>query len=135
MKKLYIILAILLAVQLTGYSQKNKERGKLKVMSDTIAVDSVEYEIIIIDPGFDSWLTTRPSMNYYSQNYYENKNRFYVTEWNYRHDNPIRFGDLYDTRIDYDFSTNYGLELNYKLYNYFIYFEETNHVKLVGLRR
>ena len=30
---------------------------------------------------------------------------------------------LYELRIDYDTRTDYGYEVNYKLYNYFVYFQ------------
>lgn len=128
-----LLLVILAFAQINGHCQKGKE--KIRVKTDTTAADSVEYELIIIDPGFESWLVTRPSMNYYSKEYYVIKNSFYVKEWNFRHDNPMRFGDLYETSVDYDPLTDYGLELNYKLYNYFVYFEEKNKVKLIGARR
>ncbi len=90
-----------------------------------IANDSLEYEIIITDIGFETYLNTiaKPA-NFYSQEYYENKNRFYVTEWNIRAQNPLRYrSDIYENQIDYDFNVDYGLEVNYKLYNYFKFVE------------
>ncbi|MDO9274719.1 MAG: DUF6146 family protein [Lutibacter sp.] len=90
-----------------------------------IANDSLEYEIIIMDIGFETYLNTiAKPMNFYSQEYYENKNRFYVTEWNIRAQNPLRFrSDIYESQIDYNSIVNYGLEVNYKLYNYFKFVE------------
>ena len=128
-RAVFIGLIILSGFELNRYSQKNKDRVKVK--PDTIAVDSVKYELIVLDPGFDSWLLTKPPENFYSNDYYRLKNIFYVTEWNYRYDNPFKFGNMYDTRIDYDQFTDYGLDLNYRLYYYFLFFEETNHIKLV----
>ena len=90
-----------------------------------IANDSLEYEIIITDIGFETYLNTiAKPMNFYSQEYYETKNRFYVTEWNIRAQNPLRYrSDIYENQIDYDFNVDYGLEVNYKLYNYFKFVE------------
>ncbi|MDP2068435.1 MAG: DUF6146 family protein [Lutibacter sp.] len=90
-----------------------------------IANDSLEYEIIIMDIGFETYLNTiAKPMNFYSQEYYENKNRFYVTEWNIRALNPLRYRkDIYENQIDYDFNVDYGIEVNYKLYNYFKFVE------------
>tara|TARA_R110002020_G_scaffold21009_2_gene71222 strand:- start:46112 stop:46597 length:486 start_codon:yes stop_codon:yes gene_type:complete len=91
----------------------------------TIADDSTEYEIIIIEPGFNFWLNSvaRPRQ-YYSQNYLENRNRLYVMEWNQRVLQPFRYSpNLYELQIDYSPSIDYGYEVNYKLYNYFIYFQ------------
>ena len=86
-----------------------------------IANDSLEYEIIILDIGFTLYLNTiaRP-MNYYSQNYLENKNNIYVINWNMRALNPSRFdSSIYGNVIEYTTQVNYGLEVNYKLFNYF----------------
>lgn len=90
-----------------------------------IANDSLEYEIIIFDNGYDNYLKTIAQPDwYYSQEYLENKNRFYVTEWNIRVNNPFKYNtSIYENRIDYDFNTNYGLEVNYKLFNYFKFVE------------
>ncbi|MBI9042622.1 DUF6146 family protein [Lutibacter sp.] len=90
-----------------------------------IANDSLEYEIIIIDIGFENYLNTiaKPA-SFYSQNYYEMKNKFYVTQWNIRARNPLKYNSsIYENEIDYDFNTDYGLDVNYKLYNYFKFVE------------
>jgi hypothetical protein len=98
-----------------------------------IANDSLEYEIIIIDPGFNSWLASRAMpRDYYSQTYLENKNNFWVTEWNIRNNQTQRYNDMYQMRIDYHPSINYGYEVNYLLYNYLVYFQVTNRQKLGG---
>lgn len=88
-----------------------------------IANDSLEYEIIIIDPGFSLFLNTmaRPE-GYYSQNYLENKNRILVSDYNQRVRQPQRYdSSIYEQEIDYRPSIDYGYDVNYKLYNYFVY--------------
>lgn len=132
-RAVFIGLIFLVIFHLNGYSQKN--RNQIKVKPDTVTVDSVKYELIVLDPGFDSWLATKPPENFYSKNYYELKNKLYVTEWNNRYTNPAKFGNLYETRIDYNMFTDYGLDLNYRLYYYFLFFEEMNHVKLIATGR
>jgi hypothetical protein len=104
------------------------------VQSDTVFISSAEtdYEIIIIDPGFNSWLygTARPE-GYYSQQFLETRNALFVQEWNLRNLQPTTFDpNLYELRIDYDRRTDYGYEVNYKLYNYFIYFQLTYKQRL-----
>jgi len=73
--------------------------------NDTIRIanDDLEYEIIIIEPGFQSWLaSTARAEGYYSQPYLENRNILYVTEWNSRVLQPQRFNpNLYEMQIDY----------------------------------
>ncbi|MCK8480673.1 DUF6146 family protein [Psychroserpens algicola] len=97
-----------------------------------IANDDIEYEIIIIEPGFNSWLISmaRPE-GYYSQSYMESRNQIYVQAWNSRVLQVNRFDpNLYGMQIDYNPNIDYGYEVNYKLYNYFIYFQLTYNQKL-----
>ncbi len=89
-----------------------------------IANDSLQYEIIIIEPGFEAWLTTQKPRNYYSLIFLENRNIRFVTEWNNRVAQPHRFDPtFYEMRIDYFTSIHYGYEVNYLLYHYFMYFQ------------
>ncbi len=97
-----------------------------------IANDSLEYDIIIIEPGFNFWLQSiaRPRQ-YYSQSFLENRNDIYVREWNARVLQPQRFGPhLYELQINYDPTIDYGYEVNYQLYNYFIYFQRKYNQRL-----
>ena len=90
-----------------------------------ISNDKTEYEIIIIEPGFYTWLNSiaRPE-GYYSQDWLENRNQILVVNWNQRVLQPQIFNpNLYELQIDYDPNIDYGYEVNYKLYNYFIYFQ------------
>ncbi|MBU2905683.1 hypothetical protein KO529_12860 [Arenibacter algicola] len=101
---------------------------------DTITIrdEKTEYEIIIIEPGFDFWLQSiaKPE-GYYSQSFLENRNRIMVIEWNQRVMQPYRYNsNLYELRIDYDPNIDYGYEVNYKLYNYFIYFQRKYNQRL-----
>lgn len=119
----------------SGSSQViNNENEYAIEKSDSVVINSPEndYEIIIIEPGFNTWLQSiaRPE-GYYSQNFLENRNQIYVTEWNIRVNQPLRFNpNLYQLAIDYDRYTDYGYEVNYKLYNYFIYFQLTYKQRL-----
>lgn len=99
-----------------------------------IANDALEYEIIIIEPGFNTWLASvaRPE-GYYSQSYLESRNRIYVQAWNDRVLQPYKYNpNLYELQIDYRPNIDYGYEVNYKLYNYFIYFQLTYKQQLAG---
>jgi hypothetical protein len=45
--------------------------------------DSIEYQLIVIDPGFSSWFETRRKPEwYYSLDYLESWNDRYVKAWN-----------------------------------------------------
>ncbi len=96
-----------------------------------IANDDIGYEIIIIDPGFNSWLigNARPR-GFYSQRYFEARNLVWVNEWNRRVTNPMQWGDQYGMTIDYGPGVDYGYEVNYMLFNYLVYFQTRNGVQL-----
>lgn len=101
---------------------------------DTVAIkdESSNYEIIIIEPGFQTWLQSvaRPE-GYYSQSFLENRNQIYVMNWNQRVLEPLRYDPLlYEMQINYDPLVDYGYEVNYKLYNYFIYFQRKYNQRL-----
>lgn|SRR5690606_2024939 len=80
-----------------------------------------EYDIIVLDPQYETYLASiAKPMHFYSENYYKNKNQVYVTEWNIRHSQPFSYDpNFYSLRIDYDPNMNYGIKLEYKLYNFF----------------
>ena len=113
---------------------ESEENTFKQVQEDTITISSekTEYEIIIIEPGFTTWLSSiaKPE-GYYSQNFLENRNNIMVLEWNNRVLQPSRFNpNLYELRIDYSQQIDYGYEVNYKLFNYFTYFQLTYDQRL-----
>lgn len=102
--------------------------------SDTVRIgnDSTEYEIIIIDPGFSIWLNRiAQPRGYYTQNFMEARNQIFVTNWNIRVLQPQQYDpDLYLWQINYDPNIDYGYEVNYMLFNYFIYFQRKYNQRL-----
>jgi hypothetical protein len=99
-----------------------------------IANDSLEYEITIIDIGFNTFLNSiaKPE-GFYSQNYLEARNRVWVFEWNQRVRNPQQFNtSIYENTIDYQSNTDYGYDVNYKLFNYFLFAQQKYKMSLGG---
>ncbi len=133
MKHLLIILMALGALTACGVSQKYSTDAP-KQSVEFVVDDSLEYELLVLDPGFTSFLATQPPAEHYSQSYYESWNHRYVLEWNSRHRNPLRYGDFYQTEIQYDPHTDYGLELNYQLYHYFQFVEKNYGIELIMRR-
>ncbi|OOV16259.1 DUF6146 family protein [Flavobacterium sp. LM4] len=140
MKSLIYILGVLFTVIACSSSSKNKTvidgpTSQIAV-NDTVRIanDSLEYEVIIIDNGFSFWLASQAlPRNYYSLAYLENKNLMYVTGWNSRVLQPQRYNpNLYEMTIDYQPHIKYGYEVNYLIYNYMIYFQNTFKQKLAG---
>ena len=137
MKKSLIVIGILIGIW-SCKTPQNTSTSKNEVTtidSDTlrIANDDIEYEVIIIEPGFNSWLMGRAKQRgYYNQFYLENRNRLLVLEWNNRVRQPTVYGNLYEMTIDYRPNIDYGYEVNYLLYNYFVYFQIQYKQQLTG---
>ena len=119
-----------------NHIQNNQHQTNIVKTNDTITIanDELEYEIIIIDAGFSNWMASRARpKGYHSQPFLENRNYQYTLEWNQRVGNPNRYNpSLYEMLIDYQPNINYGYEVNYKLYNYFIYFQLTYKQRLAA---
>jgi len=131
MKKLIFITAFI-AFVMGCESTKTTTQSTNTSLSDTlrIANKEIEYEIIIIEPGFNSWLLTQPGKGYHGLSSLEMKNRRMVAEYNRRVYDLNYPRNLYQQEINYDPTTSYGLEVNYLLYNYLVYFEKTYQQKL-----
>ena len=122
MKTLNGLIVLLAGILFFGCASTHLVRQKV---GDNIVLDDgqEEYELIIIDPGFQTWFASRAKpINYYSLSYYESQNKRYVSTWNelfsaYGGRSP------FENRIDYEFNKNYGLELNYQLFWCFKYIE------------
>lgn len=136
---LYILILFLGLIIISCNANKTsitKSKSTEPKTSDTIKIANkdVEYEVIIIDPGFSTWLNSLAyPRGFYDQSYLEAKNRLYVNEWNYRYSQPQQYShDLYEMSIDYDSTINYGYEVNYLIYNYMVYFQNNYRQKLSG---
>ncbi len=139
MKNTSYIIAFILCLIIGCSSSKSTMKSVYKpvtTQNDTIRIanDSLEYEVIIIDPGFSTWLASRAyPRNYHSLSYLETKNQIYVNEWNNRVMQPQRYNpNLYEMTINYEPQIHYGYEVNYLIYNYMIYFQNTYKQKLNG---
>jgi hypothetical protein len=99
-----------------------------------IANDSLEYEIIIFDIGFNNFLNSvaQPE-GFYSQQYLEARNRAWVITWNQRAQNVGQYNpNIYENIIDYEPTVDYGYDVNYKLFNYFLFAQRKYRMSLGG---
>jgi hypothetical protein len=125
-----VILIALLSLSCSPAKKLNRTAGKADITVVSNDKDSTEYEIIIIDPGFQSWFEShRKPEWYYSIEYLANWNNQYVTAWNIKYHNTQFQAEHPDSPfwepIDYRLGVDYGMDVNYKLYNYFLYVEAT----------
>ena len=99
----------------------------------TIVVETkeglIDYDLAVLDLGYESFLSMQPSASSYTLNYLENKNKHYVSVWNSRviSGNP----DIYEMQIDYDSRTYYGLEFEYKLFMFFKFMEDKHQISMM----
>jgi hypothetical protein len=128
MKNTFIFIFICVIILSCSTSKTIENKDDLVLMpNDTIRIanDELEYEIIILEPGFNTWMqTTAKPRNYYDQSYLETRNRIWVTNYNIRVNDIGSFSpQLYQNQINYQNGIDYGYEVNYMLYNYFVYFQ------------
>ena len=139
MKNLLLLLLFIGALISCSSSKNRISKNSIESVSkksDTIRIanDSLEYEVIIIDGGFNTWLNSQAKpRGFYSESYLETRNRVYVQEWNNRALQPQRFNtNLYEMQINYNYNIHYGYEVNYLIYNYMVYFQIYNKQQLAG---
>lgn len=133
MKYILTILTIFAALCSCESNKKIlKQSPNKEGVIDTIRIanDELEYEIIIMEQGFDRYLNTQPPEDFYGTSFLENKNYLYVTAYNRRVMNITYGRDLYPQHINYDTTVHYGQEVNYLLYMYFKFFEQKYNQKL-----
>lgn len=94
--------------------------------------DSLSYELVVLDPGFESWylLNGTPS-KYRSQSYYENWNYQYISAWNHNATLPRR-RSFFQPIHGYERGVDYGFELNHKLFYYFQYVEHVLKIPIMS---
>lgn len=131
MKNLLNILIGLLLLIITGCAGGGRANVDQPAAPNILSeqTNEEEYELIIIDPSYQTWFITnsRP-MGYYSPSYYENWNNRYVQAWNEKVNQQGYYRSAnypFQNRIDYDPTIDYGVELNYQLFWYFRYVHAT----------
>jgi len=127
MKYLITFIIIAMCIYSCDTSKTAMENGNTGVQNDTIRIanDSLQYEVIIIEPGFDSWLPMQKPKSFYSLRFLEDENNSYVNEYNRRVIDNRYNSNIYPHQINYDRNIHYGMDVNYLLYNYFQFFEIT----------
>lgn len=137
----YITTILIIAICFAGCESNkatiNSKNTNNEEVADTIKIanDSLEYEIIILEVGFTNFLLTQPQRGYYPKSFLEMRNKLYVTEYNFRVMNPLEYDDtLYLNIIEYEPDIDYGYEVNYLLYNYFLFFQKTYNQRFSGRR-
>lgn len=127
MKNLLILIVTMLLLSSCGtYSSFNNEKTEDKAI---ISTDSSEYELVILDLGFESWFATHNLLAAaHSKEYYKNWNERYILEWNRLY---LKGHPYFENLIDFSPMEDYGFDVNYKLYHYFLFVEDKTGINLV----
>lgn len=97
--------------------------NRMLVVPDNNLIDLSQnedkYELIVLDPGFDTWfITTWSPAKDRSVEYYSNWNNQYVIAWNNKAMHA-HTSQLFNNTIQYNPQIDYGIEVERKLYYYF----------------
>jgi len=135
MKNVFILLAIIFLVECSAQKKPSDSMAiePIETTYDTIRIvnEEIEYEIIILELGFDSWLVTQSPIWYYENSTLAIRNNMMVVEWNLRVLQPFKYDPmLYEQTIDYRPQIDYGIEVNYMLYMYFKFFQKKYNQRL-----
>jgi len=129
MKKWIFLIAI--ASSLVACAPQRSLQNVQKQEAIVIADDSLQHEIIIIDPDFERWYLSRYNQAMdRSDSYYQSMNRIGALNWN-QYYNTGKYFRIISSYLDYQPGIDYGLEVNRKLYWYFKYIEEQFRVPLL----
>ena len=123
---LAIYLALTGMIAACGSSMYSNRSADRPAQSNVVNIenDQEEHNLIILDPGYNQWAVTNAKpIQYYSPQYYRQWNQRYVQAWNALANQALRYGSNFpfENQIDYDYTTDYGVELDYELFTYFQY--------------
>lgn len=107
-----------------AYSSRDTPRRAETNVVD-VAENDEEHELIIMDPGYNRWAVTNAKpIGFYSPWYYRQWNQRYVQAWNALANQAVRYSGAdfpFENQINYELTTDYGVELDYELFTYFQY--------------
>ncbi len=126
MKTIKLLALTLLALMIACVAPRPVTDTEESATDPTVELsDSTEYELVIFDSEFNSWMSmnARP-MSFYSEEYLKTWNDRLVTEWNNFSPSQGRVDCRPNSYLDWDRNVDYGKELNYQLFNYFRFMQE-----------
>ena len=125
-QKIIAISGILMLLTSCGtvQPQESKENPTVAVKEN----EKEEWDVIVMDADYNTFMTSYAKpRDFYSEEYYRSKNTFLVSEWNARH---YAGKPLYEVAIEYNPNEKYGIDFEYKLYNFFRFVEWKYNVRL-----
>jgi len=123
---IFVLLAVIFACS-TPVKVTTIKEPKVELLENT---DSTEYELWVLDPGFETWFIIHLRKGYHSYHYYKMWNLRYVTDWNSRVYSG-RYHKYFDIVINYEPNLDYGFDVEEKLYYYFVYVEQELNIPIL----
>ena len=137
MKGMFLLAALLLVSGCSPYQNISdstvSSKHILNINKDQKNQD--QYDLVIIDPGFNNWFETtwNPAIDH-TEKYYDQWNDQYVAAWNYKATH-MGYSDYFDSVINYNPTIDYGMNVSRKLYYYFRYVEIVKKIQILDFRR
>jgi hypothetical protein len=131
-----IVIAILSAfIWSCSTSSKPKSEDQKPSIATQKKTDSAdEWEITVFDAEYENFVSTRAQpKSMFTESSLKSRNTILVNEWNSRFYSGIN-RNFYEVAIDYDPKENYGLDFEYRMYQFFAYCNWKYGVRFNGLR-
>lgn len=93
-----------------------------------------EWEITVFDAEYETFVASRAQpKSMFTESSLKSRNTILVNEWNSRFYSGIN-RNFYEVAIDYDPKENYGLDFEYRMYQFFAYCNWKYGIRFNGLR-
>ena len=108
-------------------------KADIKTSKTEVANDDEKWDVIVFDPQYETYILSvaRP-ISMFTDAYLRSRNQILVSEWNSRYYSG-RNPNFYEVAIDYDPNEDYGIEFNYRIYQFFGFLNWRYGVKFNGL--
>ena len=93
-----------------------------------------EWEITVFDAEYETFVASRAQpKSMFTESSLKSRNTILVNEWNNRFYSGVN-RNFYEVAIDYDQKENYGLDFEYRMYQFFAYCNWKYGIRFNGLR-
>ena len=135
MKNLIVIAIISAFIWSCSTSSKplaEDQKPSLATQKKTDSAD--EWEITVFDAEYENFVASRAQpKSMFTESSLKSRNTLLVTEWNNRFYSGVN-PNFYEVAIDYDPKENYGLDFEYRMYQFFAYCNWKYGIRFNGLR-
>ena len=110
------------------------EHQKTSIATQKKTDSADEWEITVFDAEYETFVATRAQpKSMFTESSLKSRNTILVNEWNSRFYSGIN-RNFYEVAIDYDPAEKYGLDFEYRMYQFFAYCNWKYGIRFTGLR-